>query len=329
MKIFITGITGFVGASLANYFVSAGHHVGGIGRKPSLPPFVSGLCTYKSVDILHPIEDIEADIVIHAAALASDTITFKQAYGVNVRGTEHVLQACRSVGHFIHISSSSVYNFRDNKIKFEDDSGIEFNGLSAYGQTKWLAEQAVSHDRHDFKKSILRPRAIYGKYDQLLIPRLLKLVKGNRIILPEQLTKQISLTHISNLVAAVNLCVTIQSAGLEIYNVSDREIYDLNIVLPALLKVVLANKLRTVRIPAGLFDLFAAVNRKMTVSAAFNPFAVASLTHKSILNIDKISSQLHYAPTHNFFGGCTEIAEWIHREQGWKNFFKEAPIPNF
>ncbi len=46
MKIFITGITGFVGASAANYFVSAGHDVQGIGRKAVLPSNVSGACRY-------------------------------------------------------------------------------------------------------------------------------------------------------------------------------------------------------------------------------------------------------------------------------------------
>ena len=87
MKIFISGITGFVGGSLANYFVHAGHEVAGIGRKPALPSFVSSLCSYQPVDIVHPLEEINADIVIHAAALASDTISFGEAYGVNVRVT--------------------------------------------------------------------------------------------------------------------------------------------------------------------------------------------------------------------------------------------------
>jgi nucleoside-diphosphate-sugar epimerase len=328
MKIFITGITGFVGASAANYFVSAGHHVQGIGRKPALPLYVSGACGYKPMDITGPIEDIEADIVIHSAALASDTVSFKQAYAVNVRGTENVLRAARNVRHFIYISSSSVYNFNIVKMMQETDSGVEFKGLSPYGQTKLIAEEIVANSKGIFRKSILRPRAIYGKYDQLLIPRLLKLVKGNRIIIPGHLTKQISLTHISNLLQAISLCIRRQQAESEVFNVSDREVYDLNVVLPALLHIVLAKKPQTMKIPARLFDLFIAFNKRVRISSVMNPFAASSLTNKSVLNIDKITQQLGYSPVSNFFNSCSELWNWIHKEEGWKIFLKEAPVAN-
>jgi nucleoside-diphosphate-sugar epimerase len=329
MKIFITGITGFVGASAANYFVSAGHDVQGIGRKAVLPSNVSVACRYSSMDIINPIPEIDADIVIHSAALASDTASFKESYNVNVRGTGNVLYASRNVKHFIYISSSSVYNFNEHKVMCESDSGATFNRLSPYGQTKWLAEEAIRNSHDGIKKSILRPRAIYGKYDQLLIPRLLKLVRGNRIIVPDHLTRQISLTHVSNLMLAINLCIRNQQEDYGVFNVSDSEIYDLNLVLPALLKVVLANRLQTVRIPAAIFDFFIALNKRLQFNTVLNPFAASSLTNRSVIDIDKITHQLGYRPVNNFYNSCTEIAEWIHKEQGWKNFFKVAPAPNF
>jgi len=329
MKIFITGITGFVGASAANYFVSAGHDVEGIGRKTVLPSNISRACRYSSMDITNPIPEIDADIVIHSAALASDTVSFKEAYHVNVKGTGNVLYASRNVKHFIYISSSSVYNFNECRVMCESDSGIAFNRLSPYGQTKWLAEQAIRESRQGFKKSILRPRAIYGKYDQLLIPRLLKLVRRNRIIIPDHLTREISLTHVSNLILAIHLCMRNQQEDYEVFNVSDGEIYDLNLVLPALLKVVLANRMQTVRIPAVVFDFFVALNKRLKLNPVLNPFAASSLINKSVLDIEKITRQLGYHPVNNFYNSCTEIAEWIHKEQGWKNFFKAAPAPNF
>lgn len=329
MKIFITGITGFVGASVANYFVSAGHQVQGIGRKPALPSYVSRECDYKPMDITRPMEDIDADIVIHSAALASDTILFEDLYPVNVAGTENVLYAARNVRHFIHISSSSVYDFSNGKMKEERDAAGEFNGLSPYGQTKWLAEEIVSRNRWQFRKSILRPRAIYGKYDQQLIPRLLKLVRGNRIVIPDHLTKQISLTHISNLIQAIRLCICNQQTEAEVFNVADGAPYDLNEVLPALLHVVLANHTKTMRVPAPLFDLLIAFNKRVRFNSALNPFAASSLTNTSVIHIDKISRQLGYKPINNFFNSCAEIAAWIHKEEGWKNFFKQAPVMNF
>jgi nucleoside-diphosphate-sugar epimerase len=327
MKIFITGITGFVGASAANHFVSSGHSVQGIGRKPVLPPWVSDACNYKPVDIKYPMEDIDADIVIHAAALASDTASFDEAYQVNVKGTENVLRAARQVNHFINISSSSVYHYRKGRGMFETDSGVDFDCLSPYGQSKWLAEELVRGNRGNFKKTIFRPRAIYGKYDQLLLPRLLKLVKGDKIILPAHLTKQISLTHISNLILAIELCLHKQLAESAVFNVADPESYDLNEVLPTLLSAVMAKSMQNLKIPAWLFELFIKVNKRLKLNSALNPLAVSSLTQAGIINIYKITESLGYAPVKNFFNSYSEIADWIHKEQGWKFFFKKDPGP--
>ena len=88
MKIFITGITGFVGGSVANYFASLGHEVVGIGRSDRLPPHVSGNCSYVKADMLEPLADIHADIVVHAAGLASHTASFEELYDTNVRGDD-------------------------------------------------------------------------------------------------------------------------------------------------------------------------------------------------------------------------------------------------
>jgi nucleoside-diphosphate-sugar epimerase len=328
MKIFITGVTGFVGSSVANHFISAGHTVQGIGRKAVLPPWVSSSCNYAPIDICNSVDDIDADILIHAAALASDNVSFEEAFHVNVKGTENVLLAAQRVKHFIYISSSSVYHYKKDKGMFEGDSGIDFDHLSPYGQTKWLAEEIISKSNTDFKKTILRPRAIYGKYDQLLLPRLFKLVRGNRIFLPAHLTKQISLTHISNLILAIELCISKQAAELAVFNVADAEAYDLNTVLPTLLSAVLSKSMHVLKIPVWLFDSLVVLNKKLKLSSALNPLAVSSLTQSGILNIHKITHSLGYTPVKNFYNSYGEIAEWINLEQGWKWFFKNAPTQN-
>jgi len=324
MRIFVTGITGFVGGTVANYFASLGHSVSGIGRSNQLPRRISERCCYKQADICKPLEYIDADVVIHAAGLASDTAASQELFNVNVNGTRNVLNACKTVRHFVHISSSSVYSFgRDPMI--ETQAGININDLSDYGKSKFEAEKYVINNGNDLKKTILRPRAIYGRYDYSLLPRLMRLVKGNYLLLPQHLSKKISLTHIDNLIQAIELCVCEQKKALKIFNVADEEVYDLCQVLTTLLPLVAGIQLKKITVPAPVFNLFVAFNNWFKLSRTFNRFAVSSLTTTAILNIDKIKYQVNYDPLNNFYNSYREIIDWVHNEEGWKQVFNAPP----
>ncbi len=323
MKIFVTGITGFVGGAVANHFAALGHTVCGIGRKAALPYYISNSCSYSTADICSPVKDIDADIIIHAAAVVSDTVTYKHACKVNVEGTTNVLRAAKNSKHFIYISSSSVYDFKNERMN-ESEAGTEFNHLSVYGKSKWLAEGVINKIDGNFKKTILRPRAIYGKHDHVLLPRLLKMVKGNKIFLPDHLSKQISLTHINNLILAIELCINKQEKASEIFNVADKEVYDLNKVLTTLLSAVTSKQLHTFIIPKLVFERLIAINEKLKLCPDFNRFAASSLTGTGVLDIEKISKTLGYFPIKNFRNSYIEIADWMHNEEGSK-FFKEIP----
>ncbi len=323
MKIFVTGITGFVGGSVANYFASLGHEVTGIGRSDKLPSHISDKCSYMQADIRNPLPAIEADIIIHAAGLASDTASLKDLYSVNVQGTQHILDAGKKIKHIIYISSSSVYQFNKCPMK-ELEAGSNLNELSNYGKSKLLSEKLFL-GRNKNRTTILRPRAIYGRHDQSLLPRLTKLVKGNTLFLPAHLSKNISLTHIDNLILAIELSIKNQLLSHDVFNVADKEVYDLNQVLTTLLPLVTGKQLETVKIPAWLFELLVAINSKLNLNRSFNRFAASSLTNEATMNINKISDQLNYRPLKNFYNSYPEIGKWIHQEDGWKTLFKTTP----
>src|SRR5690606_15645227 len=109
----------------------------------------------------------DADVCIHTAALPSDTDTYKSLIISNVEGTLNVVDAARKCRSFVYISSSSVYEFGQWPVS-EDEASLQ-SSLSDYGETKLLAEEIVDLDIPEHQKRlILRPRAIYGKGEQLL-----------------------------------------------------------------------------------------------------------------------------------------------------------------
>ena len=323
MKIFITGITGFVGSSLAQHLAGSGYDVTGMGRQQSLPSHINIACKYIRGDIRQPLPAIEADVVIHAAALASDTAVYKDLYLTNVEGTRHVLHAASQSASFIYISSSSVYSFA-SPVMTESEGGQDLNHLSGYGKTKFLAEELVRDNTSIPSKYILRPRAIYGVYDKVLLPRLLKLVRGKQLLVPAHLAQHISLTHINNLVDIITGTMLHNKTEMTAtYNIADGKIYNLVEVLPALLSSVTGKRLKMKKIPTWLWEGAVALNEKFGWPSSLNRFAADSLTKNAVLNLEAATKDLSYQPQNTFEDSCEEIARWVTTQGGWKNYKKQ------
>lgn len=74
------------------------------------------------------------------------------------------------------------------------------------------------------KRVILRPHIVYGPGDTTIAPRLKQSVSFGRFVALGDGTNKISLTHIDNLVQAIEKILTITpTKGLSIYNISDAE----------------------------------------------------------------------------------------------------------
>ena len=182
-KIFITGICGFLGSNLANFFHKKNYKVSGIdnlSRKGSRKNFTQ--LKKKNIQIYK--EDLSSnaflnkilrkknkfDIFVHCAALTSvldgiNKISSKKLYENNILSTLNSLQIAKHFkSSFIYISSSRVYSVNDLnnlKLKFNkiyrpaknDLKGLTKRGisehfsqkppLSFYGSSKIISENMV------------------------------------------------------------------------------------------------------------------------------------------------------------------------------------------
>jgi nucleoside-diphosphate-sugar epimerase len=328
MKIAITGANGFVGAALCRYFHKEGHEIIAIGNrnKPNLN--LLRIAKYIQADICNVIPKIEADVCIHTAALNSDADTYKDLILANVEGTLNVVEASKNCRFLIHISSSSVYQFNNVPVK-ENDASIQ-SELSNYGETRLLAEDIIELNIPEYQKRlILRPRAIYGIGDRILLPRLLSLVKGNFLLCPFKKDIQGSLTHIDNIGYAINLYLAQKEhSKLQIYNISDEKPYLLRELALECLSLLEKQKLIPLSIPGPLMNLLLLINSKTNLFKSISMPVLNSLTRNAVLDISKIKQELKYQPSKNFYNSYTEIAEWIDSFGGSDSYLKqlaEAP----
>lgn len=231
MKIAITGSTWFVGAHLVDFF-KCEHEVTAFNRK------IEKKCwnvEYILWDIQNPCPiDTYFDVFIHAAADTWYKKKKEEMFLQNVTNTKNVVDFVNTVkcGHFIYISSSSVYQGH-SWILSEEMILSEGSIKNSYSLTKYLAEVSIKKRLHrNIKLSILRPRAIYGEWDRTLLPNILQHSIGRYLFMLGDGRYITSITHIYNLIQAIDIVIRKQVKYSEIFNIADsstikyRDIYE-------------------------------------------------------------------------------------------------------
>ncbi|MCB0704136.1 MAG: NAD(P)-dependent oxidoreductase [Saprospiraceae bacterium] len=312
MRIIITGATGSLGAWLTRYFSQKGHEVIASGRSKEAPRALLDYATYLPIDITKTVDFPDADVCIHTAALSDDKGRPEDLYLANVTGTKKVAEATANCPLFVHISSSSVY-LPDDNLLTEDMAGHQDNALlSPYGRSKLQSEEMLLEtSRHD-ACFVLRPRALYGVGDKVILPRMLKLTNKDILNRPGKMKVRASMTHYSNLAHAIECCFG-QSVkkGTHIYNVSDSEAYLLIEIMRALCTQLYGKPLKERQIPIALLKILA-----LFKIGGITPLLVRSFTKDMVLDISKIQQELSYAPTATYYSTLPEMGEWVEKIGG-------------
>ena len=176
MKVFVTGVAGFLGSHLAENFIQAGHEVGGCdnmigGDLQNLPEgiqFEQADCC--DVDAMKRLTR-DTDVVYHCAAIATEglsvfspTLIARHVY----ENTAGILAGAASnrVKRFVYCSSMARYGH--GKPPFTEDQPAA--PVDPYGVSKYAGELLVANvaDTHGFEYNIAVPHNIIGprqKYD--------------------------------------------------------------------------------------------------------------------------------------------------------------------
>lgn len=154
MKVFITGVAGFIGSNLLEEFLKLGHEVVGIdnfetGKQQNLDDVKLRLSEelwekfkFLDCDIVDSSRYFEllagVDAILHQAALGSVPRSFndpKKSCEVNILGSLAILDSARRAGvkRFVYASSSAVYGDSEILPKKERLTG---RPLSPYAVTK-------------------------------------------------------------------------------------------------------------------------------------------------------------------------------------------------
>ena len=232
-KVLVTGASGFVGSHLTRRLVTEGYRVKALVRT------TSSLDRLKELDIDLAYGDLTdifslhnavkgVEIVFHAGASVGDWVKKEEAYAVNVKGTENILNAALAarVKRFVSVSSLAVLGMKDhNATKEEAPYGATGD---SYCDSKIESEKLVLEfgRRHNLPVTVIRPGFIYGPGDNQVIPRVLEALEKGKFAFIGHGDKVLNTVYVGNLIQAVILAVRTEKAVGKIYNITDGVLVD-------------------------------------------------------------------------------------------------------
>ena len=184
--VLVTGAGGFVGGHVVRRFAAEGWRVTGLvhRRQPKEP--VPGGVAYVAGDISNApalrklVADLAPDVIVHAAALASDVGPDRLFRKLNFESV--VTLAPLATRKFIFISTADVYGIRD--FNGEDVSTLAFddNLRNPYPRYKIKSERWLKENLPPARFACIRPAAIWGPGDETLERRVADFLRHSPFI---------------------------------------------------------------------------------------------------------------------------------------------------
>jgi 2-alkyl-3-oxoalkanoate reductase len=270
-----------------------------------------------------------AEVVIHAAALSSPWGKYDDFYAANVLATQNLLDYALNnhVRRLVYISTPSVYTTSRPRLNIRESEPLPQKQAHPYAQTKWKAEKLVNQAaRQGLETIILRPRAIIGRGDLTIMPRLLRANQTGRLQIIGNGNTLADLTSVVNVVEAVKLSLQAPASALgETYNLSNGEPVNLWTTIEQILNrlgMKLNRKKMPFRVALGLASVLEMLARLHPAAPepSLTRQGVMALACSATLDISKARQLLGYQPVQSTSEAMEEFAVW------WENRHEKEAV---
>lgn len=328
-KLLITGATGGLGRNAVSWALDRGIEVCATGRNAAVLDMLRAQGAFCRPADLSLLSDAELDSLVagcdtvwHCAGLASPWGAYADFFRANVLASENLYRAAmrQQCQRFVFISSPSIYFDYTSRCGIPE-SFRPARYVNHYANTKAQAEERLTAlaDTSGAPQLVhLRPRALFGPYDQVLLPRLLALTSARNgyLPLPNGGNTLLDMTYIENVVHAMALASEAPVSSGSVFNVTNGEPVVLRDVLGALFKA-LGSEVKLGAMPYPLMAAAAYAAEAVSAITRREPtltrYGVGALAFDMTLDISCAREQLGYAPVVSMEKAIELTAEWFNR----------------
>ena len=306
-RVLITGATGGLGQALVREATARGLEVRATGRSA-----FQGAGEFTACDLTAPDADLYAlaegcQSVIHAAALSASWGSRESFERANVDATRRLLDAASAAGcrRFVFLSSPSIFARFADQIGIGEHTPPADPPLNDYARTKLAAERLVLAPRSDTMAcTAIRPRALVGDGDRVILPRLAEMASRKHLPLPGGGTALMELTDLRDVawacLEAEERAPAIAGKAINISGGQPVEVRD----LAARLAETLGQRPRMVALPLPLARVMAgamehAARLLGTGEPPLTRYSLAMLAHSQTFDLEPARRLLGYEPQHD------------------------------
>ncbi|MEO0898599.1 MAG: NAD-dependent epimerase/dehydratase family protein [Bacteroidota bacterium] len=329
-NILITGSTGFLGSRLLERILESDFSAKIIGAGRSIKPhasFEDERLTYVLGDLSDSnyverlFNEFPIDCVVNCAALSSPWGKYDEFYQANVQSQHELIKQAeaKSIRRYVHISTPSLYFDFQDKMNVKESDPLPINMPNYYAATKLEADRLLQTSNLSWIS--LRPRALVGRGDTVIMPRVIRAADEGRLRIIGDGNNHVDLTPVANVVDAIILSINAQeSAAGEIYNIANGAPVSLWPILQATL-AKLGRELPQKKIPLGLVMNIARLmefysrNLGGYKEPSLTAYGVGTIAYSFSLDIAKAKEKLGYSPRLSVEEAIDEFVDWYKAQQ--------------
>jgi len=323
--VFVTGANGFIGRALCRWYRAAGWTVRGVdraapgGSADGAAPAAADDVEVVPGDVTEPGGWVDAlagaDLVIHTAALVSNTAGLAEGVRVNVGGTRRVVEAVAAAGagRLVHFSSAAVYgHHRDGRV--DEHEPVRPSG-AVYGDTKIASEQVVlqAHAAGEISATIVRPTDVYGPGSRPWTILPVQMLRAGQVLLPAHGRGSFIPIYVDDLVDGVVSAAAGEEGAGQVFNLSGGQAVETREFLGHYCRMLGIGPPRTASTPVAVAvaEVMGRALRLAGRPSEANGATMRMLAATGDVSIDKARRLLGWEPAVDLDEGMRRTETWL------------------
>ncbi len=292
-RILITGSSGFIGSNLMNKLISEkSYSILGLDIHP--PKIKSHNEFMKKIDITDKVrlrevmEDFNPNFIIHLAAKTDLNGKNLQAYSVNTKGVEVLLNVTKGLKNIERvIFSSSMYVCYPGYVPKNNN---DYSPHTIYGESKVISEELIKKFEKNYKWAIVRPTSIWGPWFGEPYKNFFDVILANRYFHmgPKACRKTYGfIDNVLDQILSLLACSSFQMDG-ETFYLGDANPYNITEWAD---EIACLSARRIITVPFVLFRLaalFGDLLRVFNISFLMTSFRLKNMTTDNVYDLSKI-----------------------------------------